>query len=163
MKQIKSVVTGYPQNGSQRERVYGRTELQGPALQAASLGQSCTLHCSLSGGLSRISQLRSVNLSPLGRWHTTSRVLVPAPHGFVHWKSAKDRAITAWVAETLLTSHAKHYHLLRPNSCFSSQPTHSGQIPPTTRFMSSDRHQLLQLLSSQSCSCCFTMILPDPT
>lgn len=91
-----------------REVVYGRTELQGPVFQAASRGQSCILHCSRSGGLSRISQLRSVNLSPLGSWQATNLVRVPPPHGLVHWKKAED------------TDHTSNYWAHLYNSSSSS-------------------------------------------
>lgn len=52
-------------------------------------GHGWVLHCSRSGGLSWISQLRSLNRSPFGRWHTTNLVLMPPPHGLVHWGEKK--------------------------------------------------------------------------
>lgn len=69
-----------------RKRIfYERTELQVSALQWGFEGHGWVLHCSRSGGLSWISQLRSLKRSPFGRWHTTSLVLIPPPHGLVHW------------------------------------------------------------------------------
>lgn len=68
---------------------YERTELQGSALQWGFEGHGWVLHCSRSGGLSWISQLRSLKRSPFGRWHTTSLVLMPPPHGLVHWGRRK--------------------------------------------------------------------------
>lgn len=55
-------------------------------------GHGWVLHCSRSGGLSWISQLRSLKRSPFGRWHTTSLVFIPPPHGFVHWGRHTERS-----------------------------------------------------------------------
>lgn len=75
-----------------RKRIfYERTELQGSALQWGLEGHGWVLHCSRSGGLSWISQLRSLKRSPFGRWHTTSLVLMPPPHGLVHWGQQERR------------------------------------------------------------------------
>lgn len=63
---------------------YERTELHGSVLQWGLDGHGWVLHCSRSGGLSWISQLRSLKRSPFGRWHTTSLVFIPPPHGLVH-------------------------------------------------------------------------------
>lgn len=63
---------------------YERTELHGSVLQWGLEGHGWVLHCSWSGGLSWISQLRSLKRSPVGRWHTTSLVFIPPPHGLVH-------------------------------------------------------------------------------
>lgn len=56
-------------DSERRERVsfYDRTELQGSALQWGLEGHGWVLHCSRSGGLSWISQLRSLKRSPFGR------------------------------------------------------------------------------------------------
>lgn len=70
---------------------YERTELHGSVLHCALDGHGWVLHCSRSGGLSWISQLRSVKRSPLGRWHATNLVFIPPPHGLVHWRQQEEK------------------------------------------------------------------------
>lgn len=51
----------------QKSVFHERTELHGSVLQCGLDEHGCVLHCSRSGGLSWISQLRSLKRSPLGR------------------------------------------------------------------------------------------------
>lgn len=87
---------------------YERTEVHGSVLQWGLDGHGWVLHCSRSGGLSWISQLRSLKRSPFGRWHTTSLVFIPPPHGFVHWGRHTERShfidASLWIKKKELTA-----------------------------------------------------------
>lgn len=82
---------------------YERTELHGSVLQWGLDGHDWVLHCSRSGGLSRISQLRSLKRSPLGRWHATSRVFIPPPQDFVHCGRKEEHKMQEWAPAALGT------------------------------------------------------------
>lgn len=88
---------------------YERTEVHGSVLQWGLDGHGWVLHCSRSGGLSWISQLRSLKRSPFGRWHTTSLVFIPPPHGFVHWGRHTERShfidASLWIKKKRADSH----------------------------------------------------------
>lgn len=130
-----------------------RTELHGSVLQCGLDEHGCVLHCSRSGGLSWISQLRSLKRSPLGRWHTTSLVLVPPPHGLVHWRKdfvfdMRIREETKGKKKTLSSisplpscrrstvgKDPTHRSAARwadcgPRSCWPGSRSHPGKPPP---------------------------------
>lgn len=108
------VRTGKGQDGQREESYYGRTELHGSALQWE---QGCTLHCSRSGGLSRISQLWSLKRSPPDRWQTTRRVFIPPPQAFEHYRhTGKDKERFRALYQILIQKRSP-FHL----SLFSSQ------------------------------------------